>query len=361
MYLDSLSLKNYRNHKETIIKFNNGINVIFGDNAQGKTNILESIYVCSTSKSYRTKIDKEIIMIGEEDANISLSYIKNRKNSIIDINIKKNTGKKIAINKTIITNLSQLLGNINIIFFSPEDLGLIKNGPKDRRRFMNVELCQLNPIYYYNIKQYNKVLKQRNNLLRLIRMNKMLKDDLDIWDYQLVKYATIVKECREEFINDLRPILNKIHKYISGDKEDLYIEYETIISKEEYMELLINNRDKDIKNGSTGYGPHKDDIKIELNGIDIRKYGSQGQQRTAALSLKLSEIEIVKSIIDESPILLLDDVLSELDKTRQRLLIEFLKDIQTIITCTGVEDFLKKNLIIDKTIEISNGTVINAY
>lgn len=357
MYINTLSLKNFRNYDEEFIEFDKGVNIIYGENAQGKTNILEAIYLCSTSKSYRTSNDREMIKINEDEGHINIKYNKFNKMDQIDIHLRKNNNKGIAINKIPIKSLNQLLGNINVIMFSPEDLGLIKNGPKERRKFINIELCQLSPLYYYNIKQYNKVLKQRNNLLKLIKINKMSPDQLDVWDLQLLEYGNKVIEERTNFINQIRPLFNKIHYKISGEKEKINIIYDLNISSDNYEEKLKEYRLKDISVGSTLIGPHKDDIKFLLNDIDIRKYGSQGQQRTAALSLKLSEIELVKKIIDDTPILLLDDVLSELDKNRQKYLIETLRGVQTIITCTGLEDYLINNMSIEKMYKIKEGKI----
>jgi DNA replication and repair protein RecF len=358
MYINKLSLLNFRNYNIGTINFDKGINIIYGENAQGKTNLLEAIYLCATSKSYRTLNDKEMIKIGKDEGHINVKYNKNNRENEIDIHLRKNSNKGIALNKIPIRSLNQLLGNITVIMFSPEDLGLIKNGPKERRKFINIELCQLSSIYYYNIKQYNKVLKQRNNLLKLIRNNRSNRGELEVWDVQLLDYGKKVIEERDKFIKEINPIFSDIHYRLSGNKEKMSIIYETNTTTLTYEKKLKDNREKDIIIGSTSIGPHKDDIKFLINNIDIRKYGSQGQQRTAALSLKLSEIELVKQFLNESPILLLDDVLSELDKNRQKFLIKSLEGIQTIITCTGVEDYIKKNINIEKMYYIKEGNIV---
>lgn len=357
MYIKTLSLKDYRNYTQAVVNFTNGINILYGKNAQGKTNILEAIYLCATSKSHRTSNDKELINLNKNETHIHLVVNKHHIDESIDIHIRKNNRKGIAINKNPIKKLNELLGIINVIIFSPEDLGLIKNGPKERRRFINIELCQLDNIYYYNLQQYHKILKQRNNLLKKVKKSNKIDDTINIWDSQLVKYGKEIIYRRQEFIQNLNKIMKKIHYDISGNTENLEIRYEKNITMDSFEQKLIDNINKDIKFGSTSVGPHRDDIMFLVNGIDIRKYGSQGQQRTAALSLKLSEIELVRDKIDDTPILLLDDVLSELDYNRQRYLINSLHDIQTIITCTGVEDYINNKITIGKLYEVSEGKV----
>lgn len=357
MFIKTLSLKDYRNYKYSVVNFSNGINILFGKNAQGKTNIIEAIYLCATSKSHRTSNDKELINLDNSEAHIKLTVNKRGIDEIIDIHIKKNNRKGIAINRIPIKKLNELLGIVNVIIFSPEDLGLIKNGPKERRRFLNLELCQLDNIYYYNLQQYQKILKQRNNLLKKLKKINKIDETISIWDNQLVHYGTKIIYRREEFISNLNEIINKIHSDISGNKENLQIEYEKNISDIDFKQKLENNLEKDIRFGTTSVGPHRDDMMFLVNGIDIRKYGSQGQQRTAALSLKLSEIRLVEDKIEDTPILLLDDVLSELDDDRQKYLINSLENIQTIVTCTGVEDYIKNSIDIGKLYKVSEGKV----
>jgi DNA replication and repair protein RecF len=354
-----MSLDHYRNYENEIISFNEKINIIYGDNAQGKTNILEAIYLCATSKSHRTNISKELIHVEHQEAHVCVHLEKNEKKYVIDVHLKKNNKKSVAINKKPIKKLSELFGLINIIMFSPEDLDLIKGGPNVRRRFLDIELCQLNPIYYYNLKSYYSVLKQRNNLLKSIkRGNGHTEDELEVWNQQLVLYGKKIITMRREFIESIKPILIKNHYKISGEKETIEIIYEEKVLEEEFEKKILQSQKYDIMNGTTSAGPHKDDIRFTINDLDIRKYGSQGQQRTAALSLKLSEIDIFISLSHEKPILLLDDVLSELDKDRQKYLIDYLDSIQTIITCTGVEDYLKNNVEIKKMFHVDKGKII---
>ncbi|PKM51086.1 MAG: DNA replication/repair protein RecF [Firmicutes bacterium HGW-Firmicutes-7] len=358
MYIQSLTLKNFRNYEDTKILFNNHINIIYGKNAQGKTNILEALYLCSTSKSQRTANMRELIMFNQEEAHVAVEIFKDNQIQIIDVHLKKNNKKSIAINKVSIRKLNELFGVMKIIMFSPEDLGLIKNGPKERRRFIDLELCQMNPLYYHYLKSYYLVLKQRNNLLKEIKKNSSAIDQLDAWDIQLIEYGKYIMKYRKIFIDELNPYFNSNHYEISGQSEKSNILYERNVEIDLFEKKLKKNIKYDIAIGSTSVGPHKDDLRFEINGVDIRKYGSQGQQRTAALSLKLSEIELIKNLGEDKPILLLDDVLSELDESRQNYLIQNIKDIQTIITCTGIEDFINSKIKIENMIKIEKGTWI---
>lgn len=357
MYIENLVLNNYRNYKELDFKLTNNVNIIYGDNAQGKTNIIESIYFCSTSKSHRTNFDKEVINWGEDEAHIQLLFYKKRQERI-DIHLKKNGKKGIAINKVPIKKMSELFGFFNVVMFSPEDLSLIKNGPKQRRKFIDLELCQLDSIYVYNLQQYYKLLKQRNNLLKEINYNKNLMDTLFIWDDQLIEYGIKIIERRQEFINVLNEYVQIIHSNLTNNKEKLLIKYVKDVDIDSYRTNLKNYLKKDIKFGNTSHGPHRDDISLFINGIDVRSYGSQGQQRTVALSLKLAEIDIIKDETNDAPILLLDDVMSELDELRQKHLIEHIKDNQTIITCTGIEDMIK-NISTSHIFKVDDGRLFN--
>lgn len=358
MYIQTLELKNYRNYNFASINFEPGINIIYGDNAQGKTNIIEAIYMCATSKSHRTSIDKELIKIDELESHVYLRVEKDNILEEIDVHLKRNSNKGIAINKVAIRKMNELLGVVHVVLFSPEDLGLIKNGPKERRRFIDMELSQLDKLYFYNLSQYHKVLKQRNNLLKKIQNQRDLEEQLDIWDLQLVQYGEVVIELREQFIDELKPIVYEKHHHLTGYQEELVIIYEKDVERQDLKAKLEKNRQRDIYQGSTSVGPHRDDICFKINDIDVRTYGSQGQQRTAALSLKLSEIELVKLKSSETPILLLDDVLSELDKHRQQYLIEHLQSIQTIITCTGIEDLIQQMLVKKQLFFVKNANII---
>lgn len=357
MIVSSLELSNFRNYESLKIQLDSGINILYGDNAQGKTNVLEAIYMSGTTKSHKGKKDKETIRFGQDEAHIRTTIIKHNQEYRIDMHIKSHKTKGIAINQIPIKKASDLFGILNLIFFSPEDLNIIKDGPAERRRFLDLELCQLDKIYLYNLTKYNKVLNQRNKLLKDIYHNHDLRSTLDIWDQQLIIYGNKIIKRRRQFIEELNDIIFSIHKKLSGNKEELCLLYEPDCSDTYFEKELEKARDKDERFGSTSVGPHRDDIAFLIQNIDIRKYGSQGQQRTAALSLKLSEIELVKSIIHDEPILLLDDVLSELDSNRQNQLLNSISTTQTIITCTGLDEFIKNRLKIDKVFHVVNGVI----
>ena len=359
MYIKSLELKNYRNYNDLSIEFEKGTNILYGNNAQGKTNILEAIYVASTTKSHRGSKDREIINFDKDEAHIKITVMKKDVPVRIDIHLKKNKSKGIAINGIPIKKASELFGILNVVFFSPEDLNIIKNGPAERRRFVDLELCQLDKIYVHNLVNYNKILNNRNKLLRDLGFcyDKELLATLDIWDMQLADYGAKIITRRNQFIEEINEIIYGIHRNITNGKEELVIKYEPNITGNNIYDELVRSRDKDLKLKTTSVGPHRDDISFLNKKIDIRKYGSQGQQRTAALSLKLSEIELVKSIIKDTPILLLDDVLSELDSNRQRHLLGNLYNVQTMITCTGLDEFVENRFNIDNIYRVVEGTV----
>ena len=357
MIIESIELKNYRNYEKLHMDFSSGTNILYGDNAQGKTNVLEAVYVCSTTKSHRGSKDKEMVRFDEDEAHIKLNVRKSNVPYRIDMHLKKNKPKGIAINKIPIKKASELFGIVNVVFFSPEDLNIIKNGPSERRRFLDLELCQLDKLYVHSLVQYNRVLLQRNKLLKELNFRPEYKETLEIWDAQLLMYGKEIIRCREDFVGKLNGMVRKTHNQISGGREALVLAYEPNVSVSQFAEKLCFNREMDIRLGTTTTGPHRDDISFLVDGIDIRKFGSQGQQRTAALSLKLSEIELVKQLVRDYPVLLLDDVLSELDGGRQEQLLAGIKDIQTMITCTGVEDFINHRFPIDKIYKVMNGKV----
>lgn len=357
MYIKSIQLNGYRNYKNETVYFDKGTNILYGDNAQGKTNVLEAIFLCATTKSHKSAKDKEIIGFDEDEAHITLYLEKNMDEYKIDIQLRKDKSKIVAINGSKIRKATELLGLLNVVLFSPEDLSIIKNGPSERRKFIDIELCQLDAIYLYNLSKYNKILDQRNKLIKDSYYNNELIDTLTIWDQQLVSYGKTIIEKRKSFISELNLIINEVHSKLTNGKENLVIEYEPDVTSEEFEEKLSKNRTKDITYKQTSVGPQRDDFSFVVNGVDIRKYGSQGQQRTAALSLKLSEIEIVKKVTGHIPVLLLDDVLSELDSNRQNYLLSTIGNIQTIITCTGLDDFVNNNFKINKVINVVNGTI----
>ena len=359
MIIKSLELTNYRNYDSLNINFSEGTNILYGNNAQGKTNILESIFLCATTKSHKGSKDKEIIKFGHEESHIRAYIEKNDIQQRIDMHLRSSKTKAIAIDEMKIKKAAELLGLLKVVFFSPEDLSIIKNGPAERRRFIDMELCQIDNFYLYNLNNYNKIVNQRNVLLKDLYMNPSLRDTINIWNSQLISYGSKVIERRNVFIDQLNEIIRDIHKTLSGGKEDITIVYEPNTEIENFEAELIKCTEKDIKLKQTTVGPHRDDISFMVDGIDIRKYGSQGQQRTAALSLKLSEIELIKKITKENPILLLDDVLSELDSNRQNYLLNYIGKMQTIVTCTGLDEFINNRFEIDKVFKIEEGKIVS--
>lgn len=357
MIIKSIELSHFRNYNILSMPLDEETNILYGDNAQGKTNILEALYLCSTTKSHKGSKDKELIKINENEAHIRMTIEKNRMAHTIDMHLKKNNSKGIAIDGIPIRKSSELIGLVNIVFFSPEDLSIIKNGPSERRRFMDMELCQLDKIYLHNLINYTKVINQRNNLLKQIPHNPQLMDTLSIWDMQLLQYGTCIIKQRKAFIDEMNEIIAPIHSRLSGGKEQLSLQYAPNVESDFFSQKLEQSIQKDILQKTTLVGPHRDDICFMIQNIDIRKFGSQGQQRTVALSLKLAEIELLKKTVKDNPILLLDDVLSELDRNRQNYLLESIKDIQTIITCTGLEEFVNNRIKINKIYKVVNGTV----
>ena len=357
MILKSVALSHFRNYENLYMEFDRGTNILYGDNAQGKTNVLESVYVSGTTRSHKGSRDRELIQFGEEEAHIQTIVEKKEKDFQIDMHIKKNRSKGIAINKIPIKKAAELFGILNIVFFSPEDLNMIKNGPSERRRFLDVELCQLDRIYLFHLTNYNKILNQRNKLLKDINFKPELKDTLPVWDMQLIDYGKKIIASRKDFVKQLNEIIYEIHRRISGEREELFLSYEPDVPEEKFEEELARSQERDVKFGMTSVGPHRDDMCFLIHDIDIRRFGSQGQQRSCALSLKLSEIELVKSSIKETPVLILDDVLSELDSSRQNFLLNSIHDIQTIITCTGLDEFVKNRFEINKVFKVVNGTV----
>ena len=315
MIIESIELKNYRNYERLHMDFSSGTNILYGDNAQGKTNILEAVYVCSTTKSHRGSKDREMIRFGEEESHIKLNVRKSGVPCRIDMHLKKNKAKGIAVNGVPIRKASELFGIVNVVFFSPEDLNIIKNGPSERRRFLDLELCQL------------------------------------------VQYGKELILCRHKFVEQLNEIVKKTHSQLSGGQEELLLAYEPNVDGSQFEQRLSQNRTMDRKLKTTNTGPHRDDINFLINGIDIRKFGSQGQQRTVALSLKLAEIDLVKQIVKDYPVLLLDDVLSELDRGRQQQLLSGIDQIQTMITCTGLDDFVDHRFPVDKIYKVVKGKV----
>lgn len=358
MYISTLKLEQFRNYDGLELSFSRGTNLFYGDNAQGKTNILEAIYFCGTTRSHRTSRDRELIRFDADEAHLRMEMTKKDIDYRIDMHLKKARAKGIAINGIAIRKAQELIGLGHFVFFSPEDLGIIKNGPSERRRFLDMELCQLDQIYVSSLADYNKVLLQRNKLLKDLSFRPQDIDTLDVWDEQLVRYGSSLIRSREKFVEKLSEIILPIHEKLSGGREKICVGYEKNVSADEFARTLAAGRDKDLYLKSTETGPHRDDLSFTVNGIDIRHFGSQGQQRSAALSLKLAEIELVKEATGDIPVLLLDDVLSELDTNRQHYLLDSIGEIQTFITCTGLEEYENSPVQIDRIFHVDNGSVV---
>jgi len=344
MTIKNFSASGFRNLEITWQELSQDVNIIHGDNAQGKTNFLEAVYFCAFGRSLRARTDSELITWGKDTAQIRLETERGGIKSQIDAQLEsagKKTLKSISSDFLPIKHMKDLFGRLLVVMFTPEDLRLIKAGPAERRRFMDMEICQLSPVYYADLREYFRTLKQRNALLKQIQRERTGKDSLEIWDAQLVKYGLKIIKTRTSFIQKISETAAEIHKNIAP-QEELRLEYKPGIVPEVFAKALARSHERDIMRGTTGDGIHTDDAEFTINGVSARHFGSQGQQRTAALSAKLAEIEIIKQATGETPILLLDDVLSELDTHRQKFLLQQICDLQAIVTCTGVEDFPKQ-------------------
>lgn len=365
MFVSKLELKNFRNYNDFNIEFNSNLNVIIGDNAQGKTNLLEAIYVGCFGKSFRNSNDKDLILNDNIFNYVKLNVVKRHIDIKIEYRIHQKLNKEIKINNNSIRKLSEILGNIFVVLFSPEDISLIKGSPNIRRQFINRELSNINKKYCYNLIEYRKILKQRNNILK--NSHNLNIEMLDIFTEQLVDKGTKIILDRINFLKKINKISNGIHKDLTNNNENLKVDYLSNINiknevnydkiKMEFLEKINKYKEREIRMGYTLVGPHKDDFIIFLNDKEIKKYGSQGQQRTAALSLKLSEIELINTETGEYPILLLDDVFSELDINRQINLIKIFSNTQTIITSTVFDKILKNKVNDYKLIKIENGKI----
>lgn len=352
MFIKELELKNFRNYRNLNIEFDEKVNLILGNNAQGKTNLIEAVYMTSYGKSFRTSSDARLIMFGENEAYIKVVAEKEDFDTEIEIILKakgKNSVEKfVKKDKKGISKVTQLLNNILIVVFSPEDLKIVKDEPEKRRAFIDREFSQISTSYLDNLINYKKSLLQRNTYLKELKIDPLM---LDLWDIQLAEYGAEIIQLREKYIKKISDLSSALHKGITGDEEKLVVKYEPNLSvqpdlenqEKRFYETLKMSYENDIRNRNTQVGPHRDDISFFVNGIDMRKYGSQGQQRTCALSLKLAELSLIKEDIGENPILLLDDVMSELDQKRQEYLISTLKDNQLFITTTDMDsDILSK-------------------
>ncbi len=362
MYIKKIKLKDFRNYENIEINFNSKVNFILGRNAQGKTNLLEAIYITSIGKSFRTNRDSEMIGFNKEFSRVYAEIYKDESESSVEIIIDRKGKKFVKLDGVKIKKASELLKNVYIVIFSPEDLKIVKDEPEKRRKFIDRELCQIKPAYYDNIYNYKKVLLQKNAYLKEKKIEPSI---VDIWDLQLAKYGAGVMLERNKFIEKLNTISSEIYGNITAGKEKLTLNYAPNVKlfkdfgqQEEYLyETLKKFRENDMRQGNTAKGPHKDDIEFYINGINARNFGSQGQQRTCALSLKLAEISIIEEETGEKPILLLDDVMSELDIQRQEFLIKSLNDIQIFITTTEIPDKILEKFPEKKTFIVKNGQI----
>ena len=361
MQVRSVELKNYRNYASLQLDLSPKINLFFGDNAQGKTNLLEAVYACATTSSHRSSKDREIIAFGEEEAHVRLFVEKSGVIRRLDFQISRSRGKEAAVDGVSLPQVSGLLGQLHVVFFSPEDLRIIKSAPIERRAFLNVELCQLSPLYTRLLVEYKRTLLQRNALLKEVREKPELRRLLDIYDDKLAESGEQLMKERRSFIEELAETAGPIHRTITEGKENLRIGYQPGAEEGKMAETLFYTRDRDVMSGSTGTGPHRDELEFALDGVDVKHYGSQGQQRTTALSLKLAEIELVRKKIGEAPVLLLDDVLSELDEKRQDKLLGSIQNIQTLLTCTGMDDFVERRVDVDKKWRVAAGSLTEEH
>ena len=355
MYINKIDIKNFRNYEKQEIELNPHINIFYGDNAQGKTNILEAIFISGFGKSFRTSKEKEMIKLGEDFLETTVFFQKSDRDGKIRIVISNK--KQIEVNGVKIKKLSELIGKINLVIFTPDDIQILKSGPEKRRRFLDMMIGQLRPKYVYILNLYLKTLEQRNNYLKQIKEENKPESMLEIWDEKLAEYAEIICKYRTEFIEKLNNKIKEIHSEVTSNSEEIRIEYLTECSNREvYLQILKQRRKLDIIKGYTTKGIHRDDFKCIINDKEIEIYGSQGQHRTAILSLKLAELYVIYDEIGEYPILLLDDFMSELDEKRRKSFLSYIKDTQVIITCTDKMEL--DNLNEYKLFNVKSGKII---
>jgi DNA replication and repair protein RecF len=363
MIAKKLNMADFRNIKEEEINFSEGVNILCGENAQGKTNILEALWFFSSGKSFRATKEKDVIRFQQPLSKLSLLYETKQRESNLEMNIPRTGKKEIFINGVKAKKQSELVGSFTSVLFSPEHLTLIKDGPSERRRFIDFAMCQLKPRYLMLLSEYLKLLERRNAALKTA-FDKTIYDTLDIWDEKLSVCGSELIVYRNEFVKSISTFAYKNHYELSGGLEELSVKYIWFggfepTSKEEtstfFLEELKKHRENDIKEGNTAIGPHRDDIEILINGFPARIFASQGQQRSAVLSLKIAEGEMISKEYGEEPVLLLDDVLSELDTKRQEFIIKKIENKQVIITCCEPERFV--NLTKGKVFNVSAGNI----
>lgn len=352
MYITRLELRDFRNYEEAELVPCEGINVLYGDNAQGKTALLEAVALCCTGRSHRTSKDRELIRWGQPFGRVELQAMRADGTHEIEIILPQAERKTVKVGGSVLTRSGELMGHVNGVLFAPEDLRMVKDGPAERRRFIDMEISQTSPAYYYALQRYNRALNQRNRLLKDALATPSLLDMLGSWDEQLCSAGAFIMDRRRAFIERLSRFAGENHREITGGRERLECRYcpsapldETGEALERALgEALLRAREQDERRCMTSVGPHRDDLQLTLDGMDVRAYGSQGQQRTSALSLKLAELTIMKEATGEWPVLLLDDVMSELDPGRRRQLLSRLRGIQTLVTCTDLTDLAEADV-----------------
>lgn len=358
MYIENLDLKNFRNYENLNIEPATGINILTGDNAQGKTNILEAVFFCAYGRSHRTSKDREMQKFDAPFTTVGVSVKREKTERRITLRFNSEGRKFIEINGRKVTRIPDLLGNLYVIMFSPEDLKIVKETPGVRRRFLDMELSSLDKIYYHDLVSYNKVIQERNNLLR---MRSADRTALDVYDEGAARFGARIIRRRLEYIDKLNEKAAPIHRQITAGKEEIRYVYRCGIPVKDDMEkavrdVFLENRRHDLERGTTSAGPHRDDFSILINGADARTFGSQGQQRTVILTLKFASLWIIRELTGEFPVLLLDDVLSELDLSRQNFILSSIEGIQTIITMTGYENIEKRLIEGARIFHIKEGT-----
>lgn len=361
MWVSQLQLTNFRNYARLQLRPDAGLCVLTGDNAAGKTNVLEAVFLCALGRSHRTSRDAELIRESEQAGAVALTLHTRGGTRNISCKLMAGERKRVLIDGTALSRSGELLGCLNVVMFAPEDLMLVKGGPGERRRFLDMEISQLRPAYYYTLQQYNVALKQRNALLKAEAETALLEP----WDEQLSRLGAAITAERAQFLSELGGIASRLHVQLSGGRETLLLAYQPNLPDVEpdrlaaaMRERLFDALERDRFRGSTSVGPHRDDVAIALDGSDVRVYGSQGQQRTVVLSLKLSELQIMRQLRGESPVLLLDDVFSELDRRRQRMLLDAVQGCQTFLTCTHLEELSAAGALQMQVYSVSAGNVI---
>ncbi len=358
MVIEKLSFQGFRNLASFDYTPHKGLNLIYGENAQGKTNFLEGVYFSATARSMRTHTHSQLIAFDQKETHLQVHVLSDSgKKSRIDVHLRHNEKKAIAVDGLPLKQLGELFGTLYTVMFSPEDLSLVKDSPNHRRRFIDMELCQTNKVYYYNLQQYHKILKQRNHLLKQTQKKPSLEETISIWDEQLVSYGIPLIKARTAFLERLSLLCGQNMKTLTGGKDELIMVYQPNCAIEHLEHKIKESRKRDILLGSTQYGPHKDDMDFLIDGKKVRLFGSQGQQRSTALAVKLAQIDFIREETGESPILLLDDVFSELDSKRQHHLMQYIGGLQSFLTCTGVEDWIREYVDLQECLYIKNGEI----